>query len=95
MAGNKKLGGPGKKRTSSKHLWRANTDAKDSHLCLQNDLLSLFVSVALALALIHCSFFTYAPFVQHKTHARQLRTLGPFGQNICSALAYFKCAEPR
>lgn len=59
-------------------------------------LLSLFVSVSLALALIHCSFFTYAPFVPHKIQAWQLRTLGPFGGNICSALAaFYKCTEPR
>lgn len=96
VAVKEKLGGLGKKRTSSKHLWRTNTDAKDSHLCLQNHLLSLFVSVSLALTLIHCSFFTYAPFVQHKIQAWQLRTLGPFGRNICSALAaFYKCAEPR
>lgn len=66
VAVKEKLGGLGKKRTSSKHLWRTNTDAKDGHLCLQNHLLSLFVSVSLALTLIHCSFFTYAPFVPHK-----------------------------
>lgn len=97
VAVKEKLGGLGKKRTSSKHLWRrTNTDAKDSHLCLQNHLLSLFVSVSLALTLIHCSFFTYAPFVPHKIQAWQLRTLGPFGRNICSALAaFYKCAEPR
>lgn len=96
VAAKEKLGGLGKKRTSSKHLWRTNTDAKDSHLCLQNHLLSLFVSVSLALTLIHCSFFTYAPFVPHKIQAWQLRTLGPFGRNICSALAaFYKCAEPR
>lgn len=84
-----KLGGLGKKRTSSKHLWRTNRDAKDSHLCLQNHLLSLSVSVSLVLTLIHCSFFTYAPFVLRKIQAWQLRTLGPFGWNICSALAAF------
>lgn len=96
VAVKEKLGGLGKKRTSSKHLWRTNTDAKDSHLCLQNHLLSLFVSVSLALTLIHCSFFTYAPFVPHKIQAWQLRTLGPFGRNICSALAaFYKCAELR
>lgn len=30
---------------SSKHLWRTNRDAKDSHLCLQNHPLSLYVSL--------------------------------------------------
>lgn len=96
VAVKEKLGGLGKKRTSSKHLWRTNWDAKDSHLCLQNHLLSLSVSVSLALTLIHCSFFTYAPFVPHKIQAWQLRTLRPFGWNICSALAAFnKSAEPR
>lgn len=91
VAVKEKFGGLGKKKTSSKHLWRTNTDAKDSHLCLQNHLLSLFVSVSLALTLIHCSVFTYAPFVQHKIQAWQLRTCRPFGKNICSA----QCAEPR
>lgn len=96
VAVKEKLGGLGKKRTSSKHLWRTNRDAKDSHLCLHNHLLSLSVSVSLALSLIHCSFFTYAPFVLHKIQAWQLRTLGPFGWNICSALAaFYKSAEPR
>ena len=57
---------------------------------------SLFVSVALALTLIHCSFFTYAPFVPRKIQAWQLRTLGPFGWNICSAIAaFYKCADER
>lgn len=96
VAVKEKLGGLGKKRTSSKHLWRTNRDAKDSHLCLHNHLLSLSVSVSLALSLIHCSFFTYAPFVSRKIQAWQLRTLGPFGWNICSALAaFYKSAEPR
>lgn len=84
------------KRMSSKHLWSTNRDAKDSHLCLQNHLLSLSVSVSLVLTLIHCSFFTYAPFVPHKIQAWQLRTLGPFGWNICSAFAaFYKSADPR
>lgn len=96
VAVKEKLGGLGKKSTSSKHLWRTNRDAKDSHLCLRNHLLSLAVSVSLALTLIHCSFFTYAPFVPHKIQAWQLRILGPFGWNICSACgAFYKSAEPR
>lgn len=96
VAAEEKLGDLGKKRMSSKHLWSTNRDAKDSHLCLQNHLLSLSVSVSLVLTLIHCSFFTYAPFVPHKIQAWQLRTLGPFGWNICSAFAaFYKSADPR
>lgn len=91
VAQREKLGRLGKKKTFSNHLWRTDTNAKGSHLCLRNHLLSLFVCVCVALTVIHSSVFAYAPFVRHEIQAWQLRTCRPFGVNICSS----QCAETR
>lgn len=68
----RKSGGLGKKRVSSKHLWRSNRGAKDSHLCLQNPLLSFSVS----LVLLSDSLFILC--ICSLCAAWQLRTLEPF-----------------